>query len=653
MIARPAGLLLALLVSSPALPSEPAEVRVTVDAAAVGAPISPYVYGQFIEHLGRCIYGGLWAEMLEDRKFFYPVTGEAPAWEMLQPGKSSWEGAGVPYELLVRSPWLVLGDKKAVTMAREGAWVGGHSPRIVLPGEGAAAGLVQERLGLQEGREYTGRIVLAGDASAAPVEVSLAWGGGGTDRETVSLAELGTGFVTHEFRFRSGGSTDNGRLEVVSRGTGTLRIGTASLMPADNVFGWRSDTLARLRELDSPVYRWPGGNFVSGYDWKDGIGDPDRRPPRKNPAWKGVEPNDVGLHEFVTLCRLIGAEPYVAVNTGKGGPEAAAELVQYANGAATTAMGRKRAENGSSRPFGVKLWAVGNEMYGDWQIGHIPLAKYVEKHKAVVDAMRAQDPSVQPVAVGSVGEWSRTMLASAAGHMTHISEHAYWQDKPEVPAHVAQVVEGIRRVAEAHRAYRREIPALRGRDIRIAFDEWNYWYGPNEYGELGTRYFLQDGLGIAAGLHELFRNSDLFFMANYAQTVNVIGAIKTTATAAEMEATGLVLALYRREFGTLPVAVRGAPAPLDVEAAWAADRSSLTVAVVNPTAEPRRVRLALEGAAITGAARRFVLTGPGARAYNAPGRPRQVTVSQATLAAGGDTLDAPPLSVVLHVLPAR
>ena len=93
-------------------------------------------------------------------------------------------------------------------------------------------------------------------------------------------------------------------------------------------------------------------------------------------------------------------------------------------------------------------------------------------------------------------------------------------------------------MAEAHRAYRREIPALKGKDVRIALDEWNYWYGPNEYGELGTRYFLQDGLGIAAGLHELFRNSDLFFMANYAQTVNVIGAIKTTPTAAEMEATG-------------------------------------------------------------------------------------------------------------------
>jgi alpha-N-arabinofuranosidase len=213
---------------------------------------------------------------------------------------------------------------------------------------------------------------------------------------------------------------------------------------------------------------------------------------------------------------------------------------------------------------------------------------------------------------------------------------------------VAQAVEGIRKVAEAHRAYRREIASLKGRDIRIALDEWNYWYGPNEYGELGTRYFLQDALGIAAGLHELFRNSDLFWMANYAQTVNVIGAIKTTRTEAELEATGLVLALYRRHFGTLPLRVSGDSGPLDVAAALTPDRSVLTVAVVNPTAEPRRVALDLRGARLGGGRQRFVLTGAGRWAYNAPGRPRGVTVEQQSMSADVSSIDLPPLSVTLH-----
>jgi alpha-N-arabinofuranosidase len=637
----------------PSMAGEAAETTLTIDASATREPISPYVYGQFIEHLGRCIYGGLWAEMLEDRKFFYPVTGDAPAWEMFTPGEPSWEGEGHPYELLVRSPWMILGPKPAVEMVEDGAWVGEHSPRITLPGDGKRAGLVQERLALEDGRDYVGRIVLAGDASAAPVHVSLAWGGGAGERQTVVIDHLGSGSASHPLGFRAGGTTDNGRLEITSRGAGHLTIGTASLMRADNVHGWRADTLRVVRELDSPVYRWPGGNFVSGYDWKDGIGDPDRRPPRKNPAWKGVEPNDVGLHEFMDLMREIGAEPFVAVNTGLGEVESAAEQVQYANGSTDTPMGKLRAENGHPLPFGIRWWAIGNEMYGDWQLGHMPLADYVEKHKKVVEAMRAVDPEIRPIAVGAVGEWSRTMLGSAADHMDLISEHLYWQDEVDVVAHVGQSVKGIRRVADVHRTYRKELPSLKGKDIRIALDEWNYWYGGFEYGELGTRYFLQDGLGIAAGLHEMFRNSDLYFMANYAQTVNVIGAIKTTKTQAEMETTGMALALYRNHFGTVPVAVEGELAPLDVAAAWTEDRTALTVAVVNPTEDSRRLRLDVRGAESTGPGRRFVLTGADRWAHNAPGSPRGVDLHETSFREGADEILVPPLSVTLQVVRVR
>jgi alpha-N-arabinofuranosidase len=591
--------------------------------------------------------------MLEDRKFFYPVTGEAPAWEMFKPGERSWDGEGHPYELLVRSPWMVLGPRSGVRMITEGAFVGEHSPRVALPGDGTLAGLMQERLGLEAGHAYTGRIVLSGDASAAPVEVSLVWGGGASDRDTVVIEALTGAFVTHPLRFASAGTTDNGRLEITSRGSGQLTVGTASLMPADNILGWRADTVALVEELHAPVYRWPGGNFVSGYDWRDGIGDRDQRPPRKNPAWKGVESNDVGLHEFMDLMREIDAEPFVAVNTGLGDAASAAEQVQYANGSTDTPMGRLRADNGHPEPFGIEWWAIGNEMYGDWQLGHMPLADYVDKHKQVVDAMRGEDPDIRPIAVGAVGEWSETMLGNASDHMELLSEHLYWQDEEDVTAHVEQIVDGIRQVADAHRGYRNDLPSLKDKDIRIALDEWNYWYGPYEYGELGTRYFLQDGLGIAAGLHEMFRNSDLFFMANYAQTVNVIGAIKTTKTGAEMEPTGLALALYRGRFGTVPVAVETDTAPLDVAAAWTEDRTAMTVAVVNPTGEEKTLKLDLQGAEPTGQALRFVLTGDGKWAHNAPGRPRGVDVTHTSVSSGGDRIAVPPLSVTLQVVPVR
>ena len=634
--------------------AEAPEATLSVDLTKTRPAISKYVYGQFIEHLGRCIYGGLWSEMLEDRKFFYPVDGEAPAWALFQPGPRSYDGEGHPYELLVRSPWMILGARQAVTMDRQRPLAGEHTPVITADGKGV--GLMQERLGLVEGRRYVGRIVLAGASTAAPVRISLAWGAGASDRQTVSVERLTEGYATVPFAFTAQGSTDNGRLEIVGYGQGSFRIGAVSLMPADNVYGWRADTLARLRELNAPVYRWPGGNFVSGYDWKDGIGDPDRRPPRKNPAWKGIEANDVGLDEFMVLCREIDAEPYIAVNTGLGGAEAAAQEVEYVNGAPTTTHGGRREANGHPKAYGVKWWGIGNEMYGDWQLGHMPLAEYLKKHNHVVDAMRAVDPSIVPVAVGAVGEWSKQMLTGSVGHMGLLSEHTYWQNKPDVVAHVEQASSGIRRIAEAHRAYRRELPSLKGKnEVRIALDEWNYWYGPNEYGELGTQYFLQDGLGAAAALHEMFRNSDLFFMANYAQTVNVIGAIKTTKTEAELETTGLVLKLYRERFGVTPVDVGPDLRPLDVSAALSADGRALTVAVVNPTEDTRRLRLQVVGGrALSGSGQKWVITGKDRWAHNRPGAARQVDIRSEAVSRGAETteteLELAPLSVTVNSL---
>jgi len=629
--------------------AEAPESTLDIDLARTRPPISKYVYGQFIEHLGRCIYGGLWAEMLEDRKFFYPVDGEGSGWGLFQPGTRSWDGEGHPYELLLRSPWMIVGARSAVTMSKERPFVGEHTPTIAADGKGA--GLAQERLGLVSGRKYVGRIVLAGAAGAGPIRVSLVWGAGASDRQTVTVEKVSEEFEAAPFAFTALGTTDNGRLEIVGQGQGAFRVGTVSLMPADNIYGWRADTLARLRELNSPVYRWPGGNFVSGYDWRDGIGDPDRRPPRKNPAWKGIESNDVGLDEFMVLCREIDAEAFVAVNTGLGGPEAAAEELQYVNGAPTSKEGARRAANGHSKPYGVKFWGIGNEMYGDWQLGHMPLAEYLKKHNRVVDAMRAIDPTIVPIAVGAVGDWSKQMLTTSVGHMSLLSEHIYWQNKPEVTAHVEQAAAGIKRIAEAHRGYRRELPSLKGKDIKIALDEWNYWYGANEYGELGTQYFLQDGLGAAVALHELFRNSDLFFMANYAQTVNVIGAIKTTKTEAELETTGLVLKLYRERFGVNPVEVGADLGPLDVSAALSADGRALTVAVVNPTEEPRRLRIKLAGGrALLGSGQKWVITGEGRFSHNRPGAPRQVDIHSEAVASGGEAVVAAPLSVSLYSL---
>ena len=637
--------------------------RVSIDTTRTGEPISPYIYGQFIEHLGRCVYGGIWSEMLEDRKFYYPVTGDAPAWSMFKPGQDAAEGEGHPYELLVRSPWMIIGDKGAVTMMAGNstrAWpeesrspamnsyVGVHTPRIQLPGDGKPGGIFQERLTLVEDRDYSGRIVLAGDPGAAPVEVSLIWGNGAGGRDTVTVEKLDRSYAKVPLQFTARGATDNGRLEILGKGTGRFLVGAVSLMPADNIHGWRADTVALLKELNAPVYRWPGGSFVSGYDWKEGIGDPDRRPPRQNPAWKRIEPNDVGIHEFLALCREINAEPFILVNTGFGGAGLAADEVEYVNGGPDTRMGRLRAENGHPAPFRVKWWGVGNEIFGQ------PIAEYVKKHNRVEAAMRAVDPSLQAIAVGESDGWSEQMMTSCADHMDLIGEHKYLRRKEDIIAHVEQVPAALKRLADEHRDYRRRLDPLKGKDIRIVMGEWNYWYGRNEYGEGGVRFFLQDGLGIAAGLHEFFRNSDLFFMANYAQTVNVMGAIKTSATEAEFETTGLVLKLYRHHFGKTPVEVSGSYEPLDIAAAWTEDGTSITLGVVNPTREARTVALDVKGCRLTGRrGSKWTITGPDRWAYNAPGKPRQVDIEQTSFMSSPSTIEAVPLSVTLYSLPVE
>ena len=285
---------------------------VTIDTTKVAEPISKYIYGQFIEHLGRCIYGGIWAEMLEDRKFLYPVADK-------------------------ESPWKTIGPEGTVVMVKDNVYVGEHSPQVKLAGQ-EPKGIVQRQLGIQKGKKYEGRIILSGGDSAK-VQVSLVWGDGQNGRQTITIDKLAREYVEKPLSFTAGADSDDARLEIVGTGTGFFQVGTISLMPADNVKGMRADTLKVLKELNSPIYRWPGGNFVSGYDWRLGIGPRDKRPPMKNPAWGGIEHNDFGLDEFIIFCREIGTEPMITVNTGFGDDHSAAEEVEYANGAPDTPMG--------------------------------------------------------------------------------------------------------------------------------------------------------------------------------------------------------------------------------------------------------------------------------------------------------------------------
>ena len=615
---------------------------VNVAVNETGAPIQKYIYGQFIEHLGRSIYGGIWAEMLMDRKFYYPITDEYSPWAMAT--ESFWAGGStLEYPYLARSPWQVVGSSGNLVMNSDDPYVGEHTPVIKVNGQ--KAGIKQNELSVVAGKNYVGRVILAGETSLLPVSIQLSTPDGQT--ETITIENISSEFQTYPIEFTPGFTSDSTSLGIFSEGVGSLRIGTVSLMPADNIKGWRRDVVELLKELNSPVYRWPGGNFVSGYNWRDGIGERDKRPPRKNPAWKGVEHNDVGIHEYMELMELINSEAFIAVNTGLGTVEEVAEEIQYCNGSVDSDMGRLRASNGHPEPYGVKWWAVGNEMYGDWQLGHMPLSEYVKKHNSMAEAIWDVDSTAKLIAVGHVGEWSETMLANSSNHMDLLSEHIYATGSENSTEHMGLVANLIKEVADAHRKYRDSIPNLKQKDIQIAMDEWNYWYGDYIYGELGVRYYHKDALGIAKGLHEYFRNSDLYFMANYAQTVNVIGSIKTTPNAAGFATTGLPLKLYRNQFGSIPVKVENNSTDLDIVAAITSNKDFITLAIVNEKETSVEIAFDFGDKKIGNNGKQWLIQNDDLMAYNDPGTPPRVKIEETDVLLKNHQLEIQPYSIHL------
>ena len=561
---------------------------ISLDFADKKEKISPLMYGQFIEHMGRSIYGGIWAEMLTDRKFYY------------KPGTK-------------RSAWKVNVDTASIRVDSSYDYSRGKLP--VLFSNKDSLTLSQDSLSVIAGKGYDGRIVFKAQGDIKNVNIALV---NGEQIEEKTFPIKGNGYIKVPFHFKASKNSKNAHLQLNFSGNGKITLAAVSLMPADNIEGFRADVLNLLKQLNSPVYRWPGGNFVSGYNWKDGVGNMDKRPTRFEHAWNGLEYNDVGIDEFMKLVNLLDTKAYIAVNTGLGNAKMASQEVEYVNGSKDSEMGEIRNANGHAEPYNVKLWAVGNEMFGDWQLGHMPIEEYVKKHNKVAKAMWSADPDIKLVAVGNPGKWNDMMYSNCSEYMNYISEHFYRQDwhAGGLLTHVRQIPDAIRDIANEHRRCRMEIPELKGKNIKIALDEWNYWYGPHVYGLLGTRYFLRDALGIAAGINEFSRQSDIFYMANYAQTVNVIGAIKTTKTDSWLEGTGLVLKLYRDEFGSQPIRITGSPEPLDIAATLKEGGKYLTLSVINATHQNYSLELKGVASELSSTGESFIITGKNDMVYN-------------------------------------
>jgi len=316
--------------------------------------------------------------------------------------------------------------------------------------------------------------------------------------------------------------------------------------------GFRRDVLDLVKELGATVIRYPGGNFVSGYAWEDGVG-PDR-PRRLDGAWHTVESNAFGLHEFIDWSRVAGVEVMEAVNLGTRGVEEARALVEYANHPGGTELSDRRRKNGHDDPFNITLWCLGNEMDGPWQMGAKPADEYGRLAVEAAKAMRLVDPSIELVACGSsssamptFGAWEQTVLGHTYDQVDYVSLHAYYQeldgDHASFLASAVDMdyfIESVVSTADAVRA-----KGKHKKHINLSFDEWNVWYQsgrdtedqPHVIEKAGVwkehpriiedEYSVTDAVVVGTLLNSLLRHGDRVRIANQAQLVNVIAPIRS------------------------------------------------------------------------------------------------------------------------------
>lgn len=333
--------------------------------------------------------------------------------------------------------------------------------------------------------------------------------------------------------------------------------------PLSNQYGFRTDVMEAVKELGVSILRWPGGNFSSGYNWKDGIGPKDQRPTRPELAWNDVESNRFGTDEFLRYAQAIGADPYICVNLGLGTIGEARDWVEYTNGTQHTYWADQRRKNGHDAPYNVKYWGLGNEIDGPWQLGHKSADDYAKMALETAKAMRGIDPSIKLVASGSsnygadwIG-WNRTVLQTLRNTVDYISLHTYIGNRDnDLERFLGASQLNIERYIDVTQGLIREVQSGPSpRPIAIAYDEWNVWYRTGNREKLEEVYNVEDALAMGMFFNTFIRHADIVRMANLAQMVNVIAPIVTSPTGLYRQPIYFPIAEYGRQRGNVSLDV--------------------------------------------------------------------------------------------------
>ena len=349
--------------------------------------------------------------------------------------------------------------------------------------------------------------------------------------------------------------------------------------PSADENGFRKDVIDLVKELDVPIIRYPGGNFVSGYNWEDGIGPAAERPKRLDLAWRTLETNEVGLHEFADWVEKANSEMMYAVNLGLRGAEEARNVLEYSNHAGGTYWSDLRRKNGAEKPFAVKTWCLGNEMDGPWQMGAKTATEYGRIAVEAAKVMKWTDPSIELVACGSsskqmatFGAWEAEVLDHTYNHVEYISLHQYYNnsadDTPSFLSKNIEMDEFIKTVVSICDYIKGKKKSKK--TIHLSFDEWNVWYHSHQQDKkipswtvappmLEDIYNFEDALLVGGCLITLLKNADRVKMACLAQLVNVIAPIMTDNDGSAWKQTIFYPFMHASAFG------RGVAVNADVE----------------------------------------------------------------------------------------
>lgn len=452
--------------------------------------------------------------------------------------------------------------------------------------------------------------------------------------------------------------------------------------PLSDANGFRTDVLAAAARLRAPVLRWPGGNFVSGYHWTDGIGPKDDRPRRIELAWHDEESNRFGTAEFIQYCRTLGTEPYICLNLGTGTPDEAAGWVEYCNGTGNTHWANLRRSHGFEEPFNVRYWGLGNEMYGHWQIGAKTAGEYVRFATEFAKIIHWVDPNAELVSCGQTGwqDWDAEVIDGLARYVRYHSIHLYtgsddhWTNVVE-PEQSDRAIRMVRGHIDRTRLNQRI-----GHDIGIAYDEWNVWYR-DKLSPLEERYTLSDALAVATFLNIFIAHSDSVKIANLAQMVNVIAPIFTSPEGLFLQTIFHPLRLYAEHTGTVAVdchvtadeaehrrivggieraggmariADLGPFTMVHAGASRDDDASTLTLTLVNRSPdESLSVPVDIVHGVASGEASVSVVTGAAPSTVNSFAQPEAVGVTESTVRVDGAslTLTLPACSISVYRIP--